>query len=601
MRPPLTEGEKTLLKFLDNELPESWSLYAQPYVNDMRPDVVALNPYVGLVVFEVKDWSIGRYSFENSRLVARTATECWIEDDPLVKSRWYAENLYRQFFVCDEAELAVGFKPNNRLLFRNAVYFHKAKAQQVLTLYEDRKGKQDILLGSDSLTKEKLKEIVPFYFMERSRIIRARQIEVLKAARSWLVPPQSALEQQRPLPELTTEQRFYAKPGQGFRRIRGVAGSGKSLVLAHRAAASNQEGRNILVLSFNITMSHVLHDLLKRARGGVDWHRVTWGHFHGWGKTQAVNAGFELSELPERENDAASYEAALLDAFEKIVDGKGLARSYEIPKYDGIYVDEAQDFEPQWLDALAAFLTPEGELVIVADHRQNLYGKDGGKDSARSMKRCRFSGSWAQMPRKTWRLPWRVAMALNEFAAAVSLGDEEDLNLQDYAERPRQADLPVDVIAWKPVESTDRALDSIEEAMAALGDPHLNDVVVLVPNHQIGAEAVRSLSPRFHQIVHVFGRDKAESRRRKVAFWMGSGGLKMCTIHSFKGWEINNVILVWPPGTEMERVPKIQEHSLFYTALSRALANIVVLNANREYDRFFAAWDHLTPQSASPE
>jgi superfamily I DNA/RNA helicase len=113
----------------------------------------------------------------------------------------------------------------------------------------------------------------------------------------------------------------------------------------------------------------------------------------------------------------------------------------------------------------------------------------------------------------------------------------------------------------------------------------------------VGEEIVQKLLPRFHQIVHVFGEDQAESRRRKVAFWMGRGGLKICTIHSFKGWEIDNVILLWPPGTDMERVPISREHSLFYTALSRGLINLVVLNANRAYDRFFKEWDLLAAES----
>ena len=175
------------------------------------------------------------------------------------------------------------------------------------------------------------------------------------------------------------------------------------------------------------------------------------------------------------------------------------------------------------------------------------------------------------------------------------MGDEEDLVIQDYAEREAQGELNLDVMAWHNVASVSEGLGCLVESFACLGEPNPGDVVVLVPNHSIGLEAVGRLSPRFKQIVHVFGDDWSESRRRKLAFWMGRGGLKMCTIHSFKGWELDNVILIWPPDEEMGSITPSKRASLFYTGVSRAMRNIVVLNANRGYDRFAREWDPLTP------
>src|ERR1035438_6207955 len=83
LRVPLTEGERALAEFLDNHLPDTWSIYVQPYLNDMRPDVVVRNPRIGMVVFEVKDWALGRYRFEHGRMIAQTNTARWIEADPV--------------------------------------------------------------------------------------------------------------------------------------------------------------------------------------------------------------------------------------------------------------------------------------------------------------------------------------------------------------------------------------------------------------------------------------------------------------------------------------------------------------------------------------
>ena len=71
----------------------------------------------------------------------------------------------------------------------------------------------------------------------------------------------------------------------------------------------------------------------------------------------------------------------------------------------------------------------------------------------------------------------------------------------------------------------------------------------------------------------------------------------MSTIHSFKGWEIDNVILIWPPDNLLEYLSEQQRAALFYTGLSRGMRNLVVLNANRGYDRFSSDWDDIPTNS----
>jgi len=44
----------------------------------------------------------------------------------------------------------------------------------------------------------------------------------------------------------------------------------------------------------------------------------------------------------------------------------------------------------------------------------------------------------------------------------------------------------------------------------------------------------------------VFEDDEARSHPHKKAFYMGDSRLKMSTIHSFKGWELANIVLFIP-------------------------------------------------------
>ena len=86
LKQPLTDGERYLLKFLDNNLEKDnqftydhnksknqnlnnykgWLLFVQPFLNGSRPDIIIFHPYVGCQIIEVKDWDLKHYSYERN-------------------------------------------------------------------------------------------------------------------------------------------------------------------------------------------------------------------------------------------------------------------------------------------------------------------------------------------------------------------------------------------------------------------------------------------------------------------------------------------------------------------------------------------------------
>ena|ERR1043165_3756121 len=74
-----------------------------------------------------------------------------------------------------------------------------------------------------------------------------------------------------------------------------TAGIGKSLALAARAAHLSAEGKQVLVVSFNLTLLHYLRDLAVRypdpKKSIVNC--IDWLHFHGWCKRVSEEAGME--------------------------------------------------------------------------------------------------------------------------------------------------------------------------------------------------------------------------------------------------------------------------------------------------------------------
>lgn len=66
---------------------------------------------------------------------------------------------------------------------------------------------------------------------------------------------------------------------------------------------------------------------------------------------------------------------------------------------------------------------------------------------------------------------------------------------------------------------------------------------------------------------------------------MNAGVMKLCTIHSFKGWEINTIFLILEDGDD----GKIEDNDeLIYTAITRAKKNLIIINnKNCRYKNFF--------------
>ena len=64
----------------------------------------------------------------------------------------------------------------------------------------------------------------------------------------------------------------------------------------------------------------------------------------------------------------------------------------ELPMYDAILVDEGQDFDSYWWQTLRRALVDNGEMMLVADKTQNIYGT-AGEWTEKS-----YEGSWLPRP-----------------------------------------------------------------------------------------------------------------------------------------------------------------------------------------------------------
>ena len=583
----LTEGELYLLQFLDrllkkdeafNELGDlrkynGWLIFVQPFLNGSRPDIIIFNPFVGVQIIEVKDWNLNNYSFERNtfgklEFFVNDSKGSYRQKSPIKQVEYYKEKLTGQLIPRIGEEI----DKNERLfaLIRTSIYFHKATTSQAQELFNEqvKSFTHFPIFGRDSLSTGNLKGIVPDSYLQQSYYWRMDwNNEIL----FWLNPPFHSFEQGIKL-TLNSYQKKFAEPQKGHFRVRGVAGSGKTQVLAYRAGNLASRGARVLVLSFNITLWHYIRDMIKRSPFDFNWNRFTFNHFHGFCKDILNDFG---ENWPRESGDNE-------DVFRAIVPNKILEiiQTGEYVKYDAILIDEGQDYYIEWYSMLCHFLTGRDELLVVCDKKQNIYGREMEWLDKRRSGVEKF-GDWIEL-KTIVRLPEKIAGITKEFSERFSLN--QDVRVESI-ERPDLFNQYEEHSVWWNINESEW-LNKINEAFEIVKEKatskHGSDTVILLPDKNFGFECVKNFeSTRNMQINHVFETEEEKRyHKHKKAFWMGDSRLKICTIHSFKGWEVLNVILYIPKivNGDYEIYDRI-----VYTAMTRTRQNLIVINANARY------------------
>ena len=140
-------------------------------------------------------------------------------------------------------------------------------------------------------------------------------------------------------------------------KISGVAGSGKTQVLAFRAVnAMKRTGGDVLVLTYNITLANYLKFRLSEIREDFSWEKIDVYPYHQFFRIRAAECQLHV-EFSSYQNEAF---------FENSKGHK---------KYSAIFVDEVQDYTTEWLRIIMQnfLLVPNGELVVFGDPKQNVY------------------------------------------------------------------------------------------------------------------------------------------------------------------------------------------------------------------------------------
>lgn len=582
---PLTPGEDKIYNLFDNGLSLEWEMYIQPHLNGLRPDLVLLNSYAGVAVFEIKDWSLNtlEYSIKHNQT----------SKNPISQIRLYEDEIFNLY--CPRLDDRYG----KAVITAGLIFTQipQAEVDRLLKPFQDggmrTYSDRYPFSGSEHVTTGNVNALFPEHKKwGRQKQSRTMSEDTAKDLRGWLKEPAFSKEQREPLRLNGRQLTIVTEPTQErYRKVRGPAGSGKSQALAARAAVLASEGKRVLVCTFNITLMNYLRDIVARharelagqqdGNPGVIRQQIEFRHFHGWCKRICTLAG--------RGNDyfqlwrQFSEKAVLDEHMAKLVLQIYADPSVRdvLPIYDAILVDEGQDYNKDWWQTLQKAVITDGEMLLVADKTQNIFGTDVTWLEG-PLPGTGISSSWYNLE-TSYRLPPEIVPILKDFAGNFLEPFGVEVDIPEDEQMEIDFNQPIE-FRWVQV-SSDNSIAEIcfEEARWQMeylrSDTAMPDVIFLAPTNDAGLMFVEKCKKERIRVLNTFGQEDQKpaafdqgnrnlskyenSRRKKLAFFLGDARIKATTLHSFKGWESRHLVLY------VSRIASAEDCALFYTALTR--------------------------------
>ncbi len=546
-----TNGEKFLIEYLNNHLPEDFEIYIQPNLNGNRPDIVLLHENKGVFIIEVKDWKLER--FEKNK----------------------KKNKYYKYRNGNYVEIA---NPNSQIkrykeqfkCFRQVPivcihYFHNSCTQDACNF-----------LGEEG--------IQIFGFDDKNGLIKfilnypSTSIKLLEDVREFILPKKHKKENGRYINLTQQQKRLIEHMPNSWRRVKGVAGSGKTLVIAQKAVNIAIANKKALIICFNKTLKRYIKEQINNSFKDFDWKFIEYNHFHKFIKLYVEENGLEVESYDNFE----LYEQALIkQAFQLQSENLNLKNR----KYDAILIDEAQDFKKEWFDILLYFLSENNEILLVADDKQNLYDRNISwiKESMGGYG-YKFKGIWGILKevKRSNRLPSLICKVNLFFDLFLKdyLKNHPDKNFGDFLNletTPNENALDLYPLIWENISKKQLYARILYYCKYFIDEEYKpKDISILTLDKNTGYGIKSFLHGNNIKIQDMLD--------NKEDFSLENGDMTLCTVNSFKGMENKVIIFI------SEDKSDINSDFKTYVALTRAKEALVVLNQNRKYIEYSKEW-----------
>lgn len=590
-----TASEKRVYALLRDALPDAFSAWYEPVVAGRYPDFTLLAADMGLVMLEVKGWYAGQIARATDREVELHRTEgerikVEVHKHPRLQAREYLLGLIDllgrpEYGILHQGEGEHRGKPcfsyGYGVILTNITraQLDAARLSPVFppegTICRDEL--TELETAGDRAVIRRLRQLFPAPFsfdpltedqlatirgaLHGEVVVRRRPATVASVPVGRpLLPGSMALD------VLDSRQEQVARSlGSGHHVVFGIAGSGKTVLLLARARLLAREARNrVLLLCYNKALAA---HLATQMGDDPAFQNVEVRHFDSWlSRLTRLRKGIEETW----EDFQARMIAAVLQSPEMWSDGD---------RYDAILIDEAHDFKPEWFRCATAMLRggPEGDLLVVLDGAQSLYGRDrkftwksvGVQAAGRSRRLDRNYRNTKQI----LEFAWQVAQS------TIAVEEETETSVRVL---PRKASRQGTVPAYQGCPTAveeGRAVARLVEGLKGKGIPD-REIAVLYPRNVRGRSGVRGRVDVLREALERLGPvcwltsdADAGGMRRALA----GPGVRLMTIHAAKGLEFRAVILAAldllpnPIDADEDR-----DSRLLYVGLTRANDELLV-------------------------
>ena len=344
---------------------------------------------------------------------------------------------------------------------------------------------------------------------------------------------------------------------EGHRVVRGVAGSGKTLVLVYRARlfAERYPDHRFLVTCFTRSLASQLRLLLR------DYENIDVKHIDGLMRKAIGDA-----KLPHPTyGDDSTGEAVAATAVTALERGA-------LPRYRAVFVDEAQDLGTTALVFARKLIDDRyDDLLVVADAAQNIFRRKFSWKQA---------GINAQGRTKILRVNYRNTREVLDLAswflfAGDTLVQSENPDVDDETAvvPPKSAARSGPEPTVKVTRSGDLVPTAVRAVASLLGEkPVPKQVAVLY----LGGDEGRKLAGALQQlgIDHFWVTDPTHKEHRdRIAETVAP--VVLSTVHSAKGLEFDSVVLTCTPPDRELGVNELR--MTLYVGMTRATQQLVVV------------------------
>ena len=380
------------------------------------------------------------------------------------------------------------------------------------------------------------------------------------------------------------QERVAEHLGFGYRVLRGVAGSGKTLVLAHRARYLHQHWPDwrILMLCFNRVLANALGTMVK----ADDRLEVT----------NIDRLAYRLAGGTSR-GGAPDFDALVVEA------ERQARERPDSERFDVVLVDEAQDFDHPRLNLAYSMLKSDrlepdpaqpdrDNFVMAYDVAQDVYRRGGARWSPPGVDaqgRPRTARGRSTVFRRNYRNTQRILEFAMNFLAGSQEWTAASVDLDDPA-----ALIPPEAASragLRPLLTTCRDPRGEAETIAGRvakmrdGGAAAGDIVVMYGHSELEKELRRSFSRQGLPYFHVQERDGGGRMTNRDKAVQVRGKVRVSTLTGIKGLEFSRVLI---GGVNQIRVPDVAEEdqsraakSHLYAAMTRAMDQLEITVSGR--------------------